>query len=143
MTTTYGRVGAKGQDTTRKYPSAAKAKDAAAKLIKQKIGKGYSKASTKEKAKAGKLEEAFHAEVQKLIADDACNEYVTNNYRKKFIGLAQPSELARASGYRNWRQRMAIARNPVTPTATLGKLSADSNQNVAAQARVTISNCTN
>jgi hypothetical protein len=60
----------------------------------------------------------------------------------RIIALSQPDtppgELARASGYRDWRQRMAIARNPATPPKILEKLSEDSNRNVAAQASATL-----
>lgn len=43
LTTTYGRLGSKGQSSTRNFSSPAEAKAAAEKLIKQKIGKGYRK----------------------------------------------------------------------------------------------------
>ena len=60
----------------------------------------------------------------------------------RIIALSQPNappaELARASGYRDWRQRMAIARNPATPPKILEKLSEDSNRYVAAQASATL-----
>ena len=60
----------------------------------------------------------------------------------RIIALSQPNvppaELARASGYRDWLQRMTIARNPATPPKILEKLSEDSNRNVAAQASATL-----
>ncbi|MBT8460061.1 MAG: hypothetical protein KJN60_10360, partial [Boseongicola sp.] len=60
----------------------------------------------------------------------------------RIIALSQadtpPAELARASGYRDWRQRMTIARNPATPPKILEKLSRDSNRYVSAQAKVTL-----
>jgi hypothetical protein len=60
----------------------------------------------------------------------------------RIIALSQPNappaELARASGYRDWRQRMAIARNPAAPPKILDKLSKDSNRYVAAQANATL-----
>jgi len=60
----------------------------------------------------------------------------------RIIALSQPAtppaELARASGYRDWRQRMAIARNPATPPKILEKLCEDSNRFVSAQASATL-----
>ena len=60
----------------------------------------------------------------------------------RIIALSQPDaapeELARASGYRDWCQRLAIARNPMTPQQILKKLSKDSNRYVAAQAAKTL-----
>ena len=60
----------------------------------------------------------------------------------RIIALSQPDaapeELARASGYRDWCQRMAIARNPATPPKILEKLREDSNRYVAAQASATL-----
>jgi hypothetical protein len=60
----------------------------------------------------------------------------------RIIALSQPdsapAELARASGYRDWRQRITIARNPATPPKVLERLSKDSNRYVAAQADETL-----
>ena len=44
MTTAYGRIGTKGQSSTKKFADADTAKDAAHKRIQQKVKKGYSKA---------------------------------------------------------------------------------------------------
>lgn len=41
MTTSYGRVGTKGQSTTKSFDSVAKAKIAHGKLISEKVKKGY------------------------------------------------------------------------------------------------------
>ena len=127
MTTADGRIGTKGQSTTKEFPTAAKAKNAAEKLINQKINKGYSETSVTKKTKAGKLEEIFRVEVQKLISDNAYNEYVSNDFRKKFVGLAQfpyfsiedridlCMKTAESGAY-------DIACNPDTPPAILRKL---------------------
>ena len=50
LTTTYGRIGSKGQSTQKKYASTASAKTAAEKAIAQKLRKGYVAALTEREA---------------------------------------------------------------------------------------------
>ena len=54
MTTAYGRIGTKGQSTTKEFASADKAKEAAYKLITQKVNKGYSKAPARQSKQSPK-----------------------------------------------------------------------------------------
>ena len=41
MCTRYGRIGSQGQTTVKDYPDESAAKNAAAKLVAEKVGKGY------------------------------------------------------------------------------------------------------
>ena len=54
MTTAYGRIGTKGQSSTKKFADADTAKEAAQKLIQQKVNKGYSKAPERKSKQSAK-----------------------------------------------------------------------------------------
>src|SRR5579871_2092270 len=52
LTVFFGKIGTKGQTKTKEFPSAEKAQAELAKLIKEKLGKGYVEASPGEKPAA-------------------------------------------------------------------------------------------